>query len=349
LIDAEPQGDNDLWGARIGRLVGAPVLPDVAIVDSETPDHLYLRPREGVAARDLGAALDAAQRRLPDVDRIEVGGSIVRLYLRRPSTRLQKALGEVMVPGTGPFKMVKKGVLERVRGTGVPQIEFIVEPDPVRALVRLRHFEADILARLPESYWPDQADAPATRRAFAALRLPANRLSYLQWNPKRPTVAEVEIRRALSQALDRDKLARDLHHGLAELAASPIAFDRAAAQQALEGKVLRIVILAAHGGHAKKLIASWKDGLHKSSVDLEPSLAEGPGFDSRLREGSYDVALLERIGGEDPNWPQMVADVLVTPLFLRSEVALVSRALEVQPGAGWLDLAAARWVESGSK
>src|SRR5215471_10280126 len=126
MIDAEPQGDNDLWGSRIARLCGDPVLPGAATVDSETPDHLYLRPREGVSARDLGAALDAAQKRLPDVDRIEVGGSIVRLYLRRPSTRLQKTLAEVMVPGTGPFKQVRKGVLERVRGAGVPAIEFIV-------------------------------------------------------------------------------------------------------------------------------------------------------------------------------------------------------------------------------
>src|SRR6516162_604828 len=131
LIDAEPQGDTDLWGARIGRLLGDPVLPcaqggpAVATVDSEAPDHFYVRPREGVAARDLGAAIEAAQRRLPEVDRIETGGSIVRLYLRKPTVRLREALCEVLVPGTGPFRKTKPLLLERVRGQGVPAIELI--------------------------------------------------------------------------------------------------------------------------------------------------------------------------------------------------------------------------------
>jgi len=48
-------------------------------------------------------------------------------------------------------------------------------------------------------------------------------------------------------------------------------------------------------------------------------------------------------------WQAALGEVAITPLFRRGEIALVSRALDVRPGAGWLDLAAARWLESDRK
>jgi ABC-type oligopeptide transport system substrate-binding subunit len=416
LLDSEPQAialDADVWGARLARLTGDPVLPcetggpAAATVDAVTPDHLYLRPREGTSTRDLAAALETArhQRRpaeLDDVDRLETGQSVVRLYLRRPSVRLAPALCDVVVPGTGPFKLAgslghgRPFTLARARGEGAPRLVVSVDTDPARALGRLRHGEADLLARLPEAYWPEQAQAPATARAFTALATPKNRLSYIVWNVRRAALAELDVRVALSETLDRQRLARELHRGLAVAAEPGPAFDRPDAVVRLEragwidrggvrtreGRILRLTLLASPGSHATRLVTAWRETLRKLGVELELSTADGGAFAARLREGSFDAALVERLtpperdlspilgsrGSENFGglhaqpvdaalgawrtgsmelaavWEAALTEAALVPLFRRGEVALLSRALEgVRPSGDWLDLTAAHW------
>src|SRR5262249_12384666 len=158
-----------------------------------------------------------------------------------------------------------------------------------------------------------------------------------------------------------------------------IALDRAAAAKRLEdagwldkgavrqreGRLLRLTILVASQGHGKRFVTGWKDTLRKLGVELEASPADGPGFVSRLREGSFAVALVERVtppgrdltgilgsrggenfggvqskaidaalaafragqGDEAAVWQAALAEVAITPLFRRGEIALVSRAL----------------------
>jgi hypothetical protein len=329
LVDTEPQtlsADGDLWGARLARLVMDPVLsceadgPQATTVDGRTPGRLYLRPRQGVPARDVAMAIEAARGRrgrgeLDDIDRMETKRGIVGLHVRRPSGQLEKALCDVLVPGSGAFRADGSSgrgrplTLARVRGAGVPAIVVLVEPDPVRAIVRLRHGEADLFARLPESYWPEQAEAPATRRAFIAVRVATGRLSYLVWNLRHATVADPDVRLALSEVLDRQRLARELHRGLAEPAAPGLAYDvrDAAARLARagwldhdgavrtrEGRLLRLTVLASREGHAAGLVAAWRAALRRVGAEIDVSAAEGGGFLARLREGSFDVALCER-------------------------------------------------------
>src|SRR5215831_3076222 len=96
LIDGEPQAlgpDGDLWGARIARLLGDPVLAcgsgeaQAATLDAEAPNRLSLRPRDGVSPSDLVRALETA--RLADVTRVETLGGLVRLSVRRSNVRLK--------------------------------------------------------------------------------------------------------------------------------------------------------------------------------------------------------------------------------------------------------------------
>src|SRR5207245_7223951 len=146
----------------------------------------------------------------------EATSALVRLFLRRPNAQLKTALCDVRVTGTGPFRAAappahgRAVALERVReqvgggggsggGSGsVGEIQFIAELDSARALARLRHGEADLLGHLPESYWPDQAEAPATRRAFEPVRTGGVRLAYLVWNLRRVPASELDVPLALS-------------------------------------------------------------------------------------------------------------------------------------------------------
>jgi hypothetical protein len=413
LIDAEPKElsfAGDVWGARIARLLADPLLPcrpgqnAAATPDSQTPDRLVLSPREGVRSAEIGNAI--AERRgrgrLAEIDRVELAGGRVRIYLRRESARLMGTLCEIRIPGTGQFRLAQPFAhgrpieLARVSGDGIPEIELLVETDPARALGRLRHGEAEILGRLPESYWPEQAEAPMTRQSFAPVRTAGTRLSYLIWNLRRPPASEPALRAALSLTLDRTRWAPLLHHGLAELAEPGFRYDPAAAAAALEaagwrdtgsvrqreGKLLRLTLLVAHGEHASALAGLWKEQLARIGVELSASIADGAGFLARLREGSYDCALLERptppgadlspilhsrgsenFGGiaapaidallaqlargaadEATVWQAALAESALVPLFRRSEVALVARSLAgIVPADDWIDLAGARW------
>lgn len=412
IIDAEPvtlSPEGDAWGARIARLTGDPMLPcepdgrAAASLVSQTPAHLQLRPRAGVRPQEVAAALEGARVRLGSIDRVELLAGAVRIYLKRPDALLTGALCDLPVPGTGPFRLAaplvrgRPLVLARARGAGVPTIVFSAEPDAPRALGRLRHGEADVLGRLPEAYWPEQAQGPATRRGFEAVRTGGVRLSYLVWNLRRPPASELDVRSALSEVLDREKLARELHRGLAAPATPGFALDPADAAARLEragwrdtgavrtrqGRLLRVTLLASsRGEHAGRLAAAWKEALAKLGVELVLQPADGPGFAARLREGSFDVALVERptppgrdlyalvgshgaenfgglssqkvdqaifawrggSGDEAALWRAVLAEAALVPLFRHGEVALKSRALEgIRPAGDWLDLSAARW------
>src|SRR5262249_30010836 len=96
--------------------------------------------------------------------------------------------------------------------------------------------------------------------------------------------------------------------GLADPAEPGIGFDRVQAAKRLEGvgwldkgavrqregRLLRVVILAARDGHARRFITTWQEALRQLGVELEASPADGAGFAARLREGTFDVALCER-------------------------------------------------------
>src|SRR5262249_53595679 len=126
-------------------------------------------------------------------------------------------------------------------------------------------------------------------------------------------LGELDVRLALAETLDRARLARELHRGLATPAepGSPLDLDDArsrleragwidrGAVRTREGRLLRVTLLCAQGGHAAGLAASWRETLRKLGVELELAALDGSAFAARLREGTFDAALVERRAAPD--------------------------------------------------
>src|SRR5262249_9164042 len=120
---------------------------------------------------------------------------------------------------------------------------------------------------------------------------------------------ELDVRLAVAASIDRTQLARELHRGLAVPADPGMVFDLTFARDRLEragwresgsirtraGHLLGLVLLAAQGPHATRFLEAWQKTLSKVGVELAISIADGPGFQARLREGSFDLALCERV------------------------------------------------------
>lgn len=238
-----------------------------------------------------------------------------------------------------------------VAESAVDEVEFVIEPDAARALMRAKRDEIDILPALSWAHVPAQVVAMAP--AFAPVRLAPPRLRYLVFNTARPPFDDARVREAVSLVIDRRRLADELLHGTVRLVGGPVwpggpgdaaatpepRTDLGAAAQLLDeagwvdaekdgtrdraGVALKVVLLTgqdARGEAERELVVS---ALRKAGFQVEVRAGDPAVLLARLKDGVFDLATVE--------WRARVDEDL-TPLFgtggARNWGAFTSKALD---------------------
>lgn len=98
------------------------------------------------------------------------------------------------------------------------RVTFRVLPDQAAQIRQLRSGEVDVVLFVP----PAEAAALDADPAIQLHAYPANQYTYIGWNLDRPLFADAAIRRALTQAIDREALVETLWYGRARVGVSPI-------------------------------------------------------------------------------------------------------------------------------
>ncbi len=315
-----------------------------------------------LTAADVEASLRAVSRdrqslaaaALAEVKAIEGStAGTVRLRLASPSSGILDALCEMpIVPaaagrggrrknlrehpiGTGPFRLASWEHGRRIRlvpspsswrgRAAVDELLFEIEPDARRGLHRARSGEIDV-AEVATRHYPEQVRRAALAPTVSLRRLSEQRLSFLAINHRHSPLSELPVRRALDLLWNRAAGAEELHQGLAQPIADPLAigpaasFDPKTAARLLgeagwqdgngdgvrerQGEVLQIGLLhAAAGGPAEVELRRYSASLFRAGIRLELSAVEPAVLWQRVRSGDFDLAALAWRGraGEDPS------------------------------------------------
>ncbi len=317
-------------------------------------------------ARGGASRVPHLRRAFAGVVAVEVWGPRdLRVRLRRPDGYVLRALVDLPIlpaavyeagdlarnphnrapVGTGPYRFVRwargdRIVLARNDAYWGPRpafdrIELAIVPDAARALTLAREGELDLVPALIPEHWPGEATAPATARGLGLLRLQPAWLRFGAFNCRRAPFDDVRLRRAAALAVDRDKLARDVHRGLARPVAGPIfpggpgdapaappPTDPALAAAFLEeagwhdgdgdgirekdGQKLRVVLLAGGDARADAERDLVIAGLRRAGFWVELRPGDRGTLAARLAGGDFDLALLDYRGGTDED---------LTPLY----------------------------------
>ena len=129
---------------------------------------------------------------------------------------------------SGPFRLAEwqpdqQVVLERNPNyyrEGLPRLDRVVlriVPEPNNRLSQLLAGTVDFVTQVPVAA-VEEVDGAETRLVSFAAR----QYTFVHWNLKRPMLAEVEARQALTLAIDRQKIVDTLWFGRARIANSPI-------------------------------------------------------------------------------------------------------------------------------
>jgi peptide/nickel transport system substrate-binding protein len=311
-------------------------------------------------ARSSAVRAPRLREALADVVSVDlVGPRELRLALRRPNAFVLRALAEIpMLPehvygpssvasgrpppldrhpknrapvGTGPYRFERwdKGVRivlvknEAYWGkpVAIDAVEFVVEPDAARALMRAKRGEIDVVPALAPAHYPGQANAMAGD--FQELHLRPPRLRYLVLDLARPPLDDVRVRQAIALLVDRRKLTAELGHGLLRAVAGPVwpggpgdgaalptpPFDPVLAGQLLtqagwtdddgdgvreRGTTkLRVGLLAgsdARGDGERDLLVS---GLRKAGFVVEVRSGDPAVILNRLKSGEFELAIID--------------------------------------------------------
>ncbi len=291
---------------------------------------------------------------LGDIEAVEVlPDRVVRLRLFRRSQIVLRALCEVPIlpaepllggparlaqlgrqpVGTGPFRFAAWERGKRIRlvrhgavTAGPPyvdEIAFEIDTDGARALTRARRGEIDILPRVLDSHYPEQVAPGALRETLQLYRLAPERMSFLAVNHRRPLLADIRFRRAMSLLWPRERLADEVHRGLARpIAAPPFgavpppSFDRDGAIRLLdeagfrdtngdgirerEGVPIRLEMLVAAGARSAAAEGrAFALELRRAGLLLDLAAADPIQLAARLKQGAFDLAPLVWEGRPD--------------------------------------------------
>ncbi|MBU2499876.1 hypothetical protein KJ682_00970 [bacterium] len=98
------------------------------------------------------------------------------------------------------------------------RVVFRIIPEESARILALEMGEVDLVDKVPPAAARRLEDSGRARVVSTGCR----RLYYLQWNCRNPRLADAETRRALSQALDRERMIATLMEGYAQPAVGPI-------------------------------------------------------------------------------------------------------------------------------
>jgi peptide/nickel transport system substrate-binding protein len=128
--------------------------------------------------------------------------------------------------GSGPFKIVAWNRGQDVRMVANPyfylgppklkEVIYKILPDENTAVTELQTHELDMLALGTGLKWPEYAALAADpRNGLRAIRVDAFSWSHVDFNLRHPIVSDVQVRRALAYATDRQEFIEKVAHGSA--------------------------------------------------------------------------------------------------------------------------------------
>jgi len=306
--------------------------------------------------RASGSGAVALRAALADVQTVEIASDHqVRLNLKRPSDFVLRALCDLPIlpehllrgsraeaqsllrqpVGTGPFRVAawergKRIRLQRVsaegEGPALDEVSFEIDPDGMRALLKTKRGELDVLPHVLDVHYPEQVEPVTLHESLSLTRLTPLRSVFLVVNHRHAPLDEVEFRRALAMLWDRERFAREVHKGLMHPIGSPLfgqavepVFDPKRAAARLDelglrdtdadgvrdrgGKPVRLQLLVPSGGRTFSgearafAIEARRAGILVDPITVEPSQVMG-----RLKSGDFDLApmLWVSLPDEDP-------------------------------------------------
>ncbi|HWK09452.1 MAG TPA: ABC transporter substrate-binding protein, partial [Vicinamibacterales bacterium] len=196
---------------------------------------------------------------LANVKRIDTWARGIDIVLPTPDSFLLEDLGVTGIrrPGapavaTGPFKVLSNGPTVTLGAfdqyyKGPPSIQSITigsYPTQRNAWAALMRSDIDMLQEVSQ----DAIDFVVAESAVRAYSFPKSYYYVLAFNLRNPILSNIEVRRAINQAVNKDAIVADGLHGRARPAAGPVwpelwaaskrdgavQFDPAAAQRKLE-------------------------------------------------------------------------------------------------------------------
>jgi peptide/nickel transport system substrate-binding protein len=128
--------------------------------------------------------------------------------------------------GSGPFKVVAWNRGQDVRMVANPdfylgppklkEVIYKILPDENTVVTQLQTHELDMLALGSSLKWPEYAALAADpRNGLKAIRVDAFAWSHVDFNLQHPIVSDVQVRRALAYATDRNEIIQKVAHGSA--------------------------------------------------------------------------------------------------------------------------------------
>jgi len=170
---------------------------------------------------------------LSNVKRIDTWAKGVDLFLPTPDAFLLEDVGVTGIRrpdnaslGTGPFKVVKNGPTVTLDAfdqyyKGRPSIRSITissYPTQRNAWAALLRSDIDMLQEVS----PDAAEFVEAESAVRAYSFPKSYYYLLAFNLRNPILANVEVRRAINEAVDKNAIVADGLHGRARPATGPV-------------------------------------------------------------------------------------------------------------------------------
>ena len=307
--------------------VGSPDASDltnvdsVTIPDSRTATFWYHR-------RSAYQLLDATQMMI-----------LPRHQLEKIPMDSLKAAGPVATPiGTGRFRFKRStsgSSLEVTADTanyrgrpGLDRIIWSFAPDGATAVTKLLGGEADLFAALK----PEDVGSAKLNPKLKVISIPGADYAFLGFNLRKPIFASRELRRALTMALDRVSLIRNVYDTLAKVAVGPTArvfpttdttlkqipFDPSRAKAILDslgwratssqdvrkrnGNALVFSLLVPSSSPQRKRLAVLiQEQLRRMGVAVQIEEMEFNSFSSRVESRNFDAMIWDWRLGATPN------------------------------------------------
>ncbi len=250
--------------------------------------------------------------------------------------------------GSGPFKIVAWNRGQDVRMVANPnfylgpprlkEVIYKILPDENTAVTQLQTHELDMLGQGSGLKWPEYAALAANpRNGIRAIRVDAFVWSHVDFNLRHPIVDDIQVRRALAYATNRNEIIEKVLHGSAIPADTPqqphyswaytdrlvqYQYDPAKAEALLDadgwkvgpggirvkdGQRLEFTVSTqteSNNGKANETILQrqWREVGVQADVKNYPT---NEFFDNSangtLQGGHYDVALFAWVGAADPD------------------------------------------------